>query len=53
VTAVERPRTLSVIRDLFLLLVVVCLIPAAILLIGAPVVLFVRLLLEAARLIFR
>jgi len=44
---------MTVIRDLFLGMVVVCLIPLAILLIGAPVALFVRLLLEAARLVFR
>jgi hypothetical protein len=44
---------MTVIRDLFLGMLVVCLIPLAILLIGAPVALFVRLLLEAARLVFR
>ena len=49
----ERPRTLAIVRDLLLALVVVCLIPVAILLVGAPVVLFVRLLLEAARLVLR
>jgi len=44
---------MTVIRDLFLGMLVVCLIPLAILLIGAPVALFVRHLLEAARLVFR
>ena len=44
---------MTVIRDLFLGMLVVRLIPLAILLIGAPVALFVRLLLEAARLVFR
>jgi hypothetical protein len=43
---------MAVIRDLFLALLVVCLIPVGILLVGAPLALFVRLLLEAARLIF-
>jgi hypothetical protein len=43
---------MAVIRDLFLALLVVCLIPAAILLVGAPLALFMRLLLEAARLVF-
>jgi len=53
VSSVERPRTLGIIRDLFLAMLVVCLIPVAILVIGAPVALFVRLLLEAARLVLR
>jgi hypothetical protein len=44
---------MTVVRDLLLGMLVVCLIPVAILLIGAPVALFVRLLLEAARLVFR
>lgn len=44
---------MSVIRDLLLGVLVVCLIPAAILVIGAPLALLVRLLLEAARLVFR
>ena len=44
---------MTVIRDLFLGMLVVCLLPLAVLLIGAPVALFVRLLLEAARLVFR
>ena len=42
---------MAVIRDLLLGIGVVCLIPLAILLVGAPVALFVRLLLEAARLV--
>jgi hypothetical protein len=53
VSSVERPRTFAIIRDLFLAMLVVCLIPVAILVIGAPVALFVRLLLEAARLVLR
>ena len=52
-TTAERPRTLAVMRDFFLAILVVCLIPVAILLVGAPVALFVRLLLEAARLVLR
>lgn len=51
--AFERRGTMSVIRDLFLAVLVVCLIPLAILLVGSPVALFARLLLEAARLVFR
>ena len=42
---------MTVIRDLLLALLVACLIPFAILLVGAPLALFLRLLLEAARLI--
>jgi hypothetical protein len=53
VRLVERRRPLAIVRELLLGVLVVCLIPAAILLIGAPVALFVRLLLEAARLVLR
>lgn len=52
-TSSERPRVLAVIRNLFWAILVVCLIPAVILVVGAPVALFVRLLLEAARLVLR
>lgn len=48
----EGARPISVVRDLLLALFVAVLIPFAILLVGAPVALFVRLVLEAARLIF-
>jgi len=53
VSAAEPSRTIAVIRDLVLAMLVVCLIPLGILLVGAPLALFVRLLLEAARLVFR
>ena len=52
-SAAEPSRTMAVIRDLFLGMLVVCLIPLAILVVGAPLALFVRLLLEAARLVLR
>jgi hypothetical protein len=53
VSAAEQRGALSIIRDLLLGMMVVCLIPAAIVLVGAPVAIFVRLLLEAARLVLR
>ncbi len=43
----------GVTRDLCMALVAVLAIPFAILLVGAPLALFVRLLLEAARLVLR
>lgn len=52
-SATQPSGTMAVIRDLLLGMFVVCLIPLAVLLVGAPVALFVRLLLEAARLVLR